>query len=1183
MRIEALTIHGFKSFPERTRIELKDGITAIVGPNGSGKSNISEAIRWVLGEQSAKSLRGDSMQDIIFNGTEIRKRMGFAEVSLDFADYDGVGDGGQLTITRRYYRSGDSEYLINGQVVRLKDINELFADTGIGKRGYSVISQGRVDELLNEQGSERRKVFDEACGIVKLKLRRREAIKRLEESSANLLRSTDTLRILEEQNAPLQKAAEKLKKFRILDDRLRELDLGLALRQVVRRETEIAEVEIQIADLERNQEELSSELLSAEREFELLEKQREELEEKIEALRRKDLLDRANEAEIRERIIKCEAQIELKEQKTQDFKEQIKKLGSRQGEKRVFDSEAFASIKTAYDALLEEQEVRSTELQEQRDKELALDFELSQLRQKIAETNREHLLLIQEKSALDGKLLAEEKAAESRKEARELLAKELDRLSAEEESIGEKLGVLTKAKLEAEERLQFARAKELQIEEACEAEKEAIKDCKLELREVEMRLAVLENAEAQLEGYRPAYRNLMKSEAREPGLTAGLIGPLGRLLDVEKTYQEAIERALGAALHNLVCESSRDAARMIEWLKRERAGRESFLPLDHFTSRGRRELTRAQQTRNGVLGLACDFVKVEPKYQDIVEDFLGNILLLEDLDSALAMQRSGERQLRMVTLDGELLYPSGTISGGRDAKRGWDLLSRKNAITEAKTQIEELSLEIDSRLRELAATEEGRKQRSDQLAEEEEKILKTAREEIILNSQITDLQGQKKALQGQIPKQEDTDLANLIDRKNNLISQIDLLKETAKENEAAVPKLENSHLAQQKIIKEINDEYSQAAIKVAELRAEYQRLSDIREAEEKAAQEIEHELKLSDEQIFKLGQEIDSLQSELVSNREKLLEISAQRKSDEEGVSNLEIELKAISEKREQGYKLLNQSRESRSALEVEKAKIEGKLEKYLEFLQLEKARIWQEYELSWQELKETAKELDISEREAKSEIARLRSEIRQLGSINASAIDDYTKLSERLEFLKAQHADIEKGQRELERFLSELDREIIDRFKHEFIELQNAFQDVFSELFQGGRAMLRLTDPEALDSAIEIEAQPPGKKLQNLSLLSGGERALTAIAILFALFKRRPAPFAILDEVESALDESNIDRFTAYLKRYSENTQFVLITHRKRTMEVAERLYGISMQERGVSTLLSLEPGSVEKVEYLD
>lgn len=1177
MHIEALTIQGFKSFPDRVKIEFRPGITAIVGPNGSGKSNVSEAVRWVLGEQSARSLRGDSMQDVIFNGTQSRQRLGFAEVSLDFKGVMHLGLGTDaLTVTRRYYRSGDSEYLLNGELVRLKDISELFADTGIGKKGYSFISQGKVDELLHEQGDERRKIFDEAAGIVKLKLRRKEAMRRLVESRENLNRSADALTILRERYEPLSEAAEKLKIYRELEKELKRLDLSLAVSDASRSQAEIEAIEEQLSTYQNDLDAVDRQVKDCQQRLAVGASEREELEERLESSRRQEIEDRAQGAELQELEVRLRTTAELYKRDIDRLQTELTRLQS--------DYEAvLAQPVEPVDFSADEEKLRLLErdlgathkaLDLARDAEIEAEFEATEVQRQIAKLQDERLKLFESRAELRAKVLSRQEQSRQDREKRSQIDLQIAELEGEKKE-------LEQVRLGAEVALEKAREAKRKSEERATALFGDIREARRSAQEAEISLTLLQNAEREFQGYRQAYKRLRQASEKEADLLRGLIGPLGQLIEVDSSYEQAVERALGAAIHYLVVESKAEASRLIDWLKEQRAGRETFIPLDHFQGQAAIDLPTDLRGEASVLGVLSTYVNCDSRYRGIVDDILGRIVLVEDLPAALALQSAGHRHWRLVTLAGELLHPSGSVTGGIESGRNWDLLARRNALHAAERELEELQLRLEVLTAEQEANDADLASKSHTLTicQEDEEVRR--REIVILETRLKEMYQQRESQTlSEAEAGAEEALQESLDR---LESELEILAEKYEQARESWPELEAQLSAARAQLRQAELRYQEENSRFLESKSALQECQSLQSQYAERLAKSRHDLETKSQELKIMEERLLGLEREREESKIKILAYQTEHSKRQAAQEVLEESLKALLAKREELYQMSSALQSQRQEIALQMTRAEAQRERRIQTLQSEKNRLWEQYELSWQEVLAEVQKLEAPQEVSRRDVNRLRQEIKELGEIQAGADRDFIELQERVNFLEQQHADLEKSQREVEGLIQDLELKMLERFNHEFENLRVAFAEVFAELFQGGSADLVLLDPEDLDSPIEIKAQPPGKKLQNLSLLSGGERALTAIAVLFALFKLRPAPFAILDEVESALDEANIDRFTAYLRRYIDKTQFILITHRKNTMAVAERLYGVSMRERGVSHLLSLEPESLDRAPYLN
>ncbi len=1177
MYLKRIELAGFKSFADRTELEFTRGITAVVGPNGSGKSNISDGIRWVLGEQSAKSLRGGNMQDVIFAGSDTRKAVGFGEVSLTLDNSDKALplDFTEVTVTRRVHRSGESEYLINKQPCRLKDITELFMDTGIGKEAYSIIGQGRIEEILSTRSEDRRGIFEEASGIVKYKSRKKEAQKKLEDTENNLIRIHDLVSELESQIEPLKQQAEKAETFKTLKEQLKNKEISLYVHQIEGVHASWKELNDRLARLREEQAVLGS-FVSA---------HDVKLEEERQALTK--LEDEL--AALQDELLRCSEESE----KAEGYGELLNERRANLERNRGGLQESLAASETRYAEA--EAEAESLGLRRAR-----AEAEHAGLQAKLAE-EEEKLALADGSEEAENKLKAElfevmNQMAQARNEIRygegqrEMLERRMERIEEEEAKWLRQQEELSRRRADAENRLaaaaltlneardrlisEGARVSELQrkVEEAqgsarrWEQKREALVSRRDTIKE-------LQN---DYDGFQHGVREVLRAAKR--GQLHGVHGAVAELISVPAHLETAVETALGGALQNIVMEDEKSSRTAIAYLKQRQSGRATFLPLDVMRPRNlgdgdRKALSEAE----GFIGIASELVGSEPRYANIVGNLLGNVLIAEKLEHANKMASRLQYRYRVVTKDGDVVNPGGSMTGGSLQKKTAGLLGRQR-------QLEELEKEI-------AAAEAQRKKARDE-ADDWKKELSLTSQNI---EQLREL-GERQRLNEQ---QAHADLQRVLDEANQLEEQRAQLA-----GEKSAFAAEAAGLA---------NERGEAEARLAALAEEERRIQDkIHEAEElrrrtlSEKEELQNALTGLKVAIARLEQDIRAMDEQSARARAELSRLSAERRSlgealeqnaaesvrteDEmvahkERLNELRIEKKRLTEtiefkraERAERLKDLDikegETKEQRTKLKtveeaLRQAEIaEGRLDVELDNLL---RKLSEEYEIGF----ELAKERypvpeDIPS--AQNEVRDLKRKIAMLGDVNLGAIEEYKRVNERFEFLSGQKNDLMEAKTKLHGIIREMDEEMSRRFMSTFEEIRKHFVVVFSRLFGGGRADLILSEPGSpLDSGIDIVAQPPGKKLQNLQLMSGGERALTALALLFAILNVKPVPFCVLDEVEAALDEANVARYAQYMREFSERTQFIVVTHRKGTMEEADALYGVTMEEGGVSKLVSV------------
>lgn len=1190
MRLKSLELHGFKSFPDRTKLSFESGVTVIVGPNGSGKSNISDAIRWVLGELSSKNIRGNKMEDVIFGGTDSRSPMGFAEVSLTIQnsgenridmDYD------EITVTRRYYRSGDSEYLINNKVVRLKDIVELFMNTGIGKTGYSMIGQGRISEIISQKSEDRRIIFEEAAGISKYRYKKQDAEKRLAEAEDNLERVQDILSELSSRIGPLEKDAEKAKIYLELYEEKKTLDIGLAVydlstivsrREITEKDYVVVSHELEILEdtissLEKREQALYQERLDAQAEYETSMQQEGDLSGRFSALREALLVGRTRLQHLQDTLRQLSDAYRLTETQIAEKNHEISAMEQTYTEKdaRLAQIKAdYAEIEAALSAAREENrgaEVRYEESLHQKDR---LQQELTALQIRLSALN----VATSSDSSRQEEYTAQIASIRSKLEelsAKQAVAKE--NLHTYEEKRKEKQNSLERRKQDANR----SRAKREQIGQE-------ISKLSGEITARQQRAATLRRMEEHFEGYSRSVKFV--AEAARTGRLSGICGPVSQLIWVDRPYALAIETALGANIQNLVVEDEAAAKSAIALLKQENAGRATLYPLTSVKGSGFNGDLNALSRQEGFIGLASQLVRYEARYAGVISYLLGRTLLFDTLDNATRSAKASGYRHRIVTLDGQIINAGGSFTGGSSAKES-GILTRSAEIEEILTQQKKLEAEL-LRLKETYQREE------DNLADSQREIEALGSELSLLSILFNSEQSSLNLLDGRIKEEQQT-LSALIDASGRLdeaeaqkVQEAEQLRTQAEALSSALSDLSqelNRLIAEKnRTAKQLEDctsrknaglvtisiqtkEVERLAERIAEAKEQVRLLSDTllqtisrsttAQADESA---LTTEMEENEGKLQALALEIDQVKQHRRSLTDRSMELEQQ-------VNALR---KASREKSIERESLLKNYTTLQSILE----RINAEQDKLTE-------RLWEDYELSYAEAceKNTQPITEESRGPSITRQNRLRTKIRELGSVNVGAVEEYKQVKERYELLTGQVADLNRSKRDFAEIIGKLETEMCQRFSETFQQINENFKDVFAQLFGGGNANLSLSDPaNVLTSGIEIEVAPPGKIIKNLKLLSGGEQVFVAIAIFFAILKVNPSPFCLLDEIESALDEVNVDRFAAYARMFSANTQFIIITHRRGSMEAADTLYGVTMQERGISKILTMNVNEVEQ-----
>lgn len=1181
MRLKKLYIHGFKSFADKVEINFEQGVTGVVGPNGCGKSNIGDAVRWVLGEQSAKQLRGSRMEDVIFNGTDKRRRAGYCEVMLVFDNEDHALpiDFTEVSVTRRVYRTGDSEYLINNSACRLKDVIDLFRDTGTGRDGYSIIGQGRVDEILSQKTEERRQVFEEAAGIVKYRARKQEAERRLDNTQTNLDRLNDIVESLEERIEPLREQSEDARKFLALRDELKGLELNAFLIRSERYNTRIAETK---EALEQIGEEVSA---NTAKQIELTE----ERDAHQEALTQGETEAAALRDELQEYIRQVEAgegTAGVLRERMDAQKRELKRIEDEKTAAEQGESGLTARIEELEKELVQKKEA----LVSMQENTARTEEELAKAEQELAElTDRAEQAKEDVISAMNalGDVRSEQARLTALSQAIDVqiinLTASRNRAAENTDTVERAFSDATDQMAEEQKRLDVLKADAIAVtEETRKAGEEydtlsAKRNTILAKRqELSARAKLLNELQRDYDGYNLSVKQVLREAERLGG--AGVHGVVANIIHADQKIEKAVETALGAALQDIIVDTEEDAREMIEFLKQNRYGRATFLPISAVRGRTLEGNERRVLSMNGCVGVASEMVTFDEKYRGIVENLLGRTVIADDLTAGIPIHRAGRQMFRLVTLDGSIMNVGGSMTGGSTQSRMTSLLSREREIKETGEQLGALNAQLneaDARMRVLSegrAALKGKRQEAFEEVHQQEIAL--TRAEAHLNKAKDD----RDALMGRIGGIE-KEIENLTAQKEQMEKEVNdlLTRKTENENNSGALREKAAKLSSDlNALRPVMDNKRRQAAdervatttaeKDVEIReGELRRLISQKGDTARILAEAEENMSALREQMVTGGEELRVCEAEL--GRQRLLLNTTRDKFNEVDGARLKTqgELKTLNETLET---LMHESDELNERVH----RCEMLMQRLQSDLDTMTGRIWEDYQLTYEGAEEfRSEEFKLSEGEKR--IAVIKSDIRALGPVNVSAMDEYREVSARYEELSGQKADLEKAKEDILSIINDLAGKMEKVFKAQLETLDVYFRQTFSELFGGGVAHLSLEDPEhPLTSGIEIVAQPPGKKLQLLSLLSGGERALTAIAILFAMLKLKPTPFCILDEIEAALDDANIDNFAEYLKTYSEKTQFVVVTHRKGTMARCDALYGVAMEEKGVSKLMSVK-----------
>ena len=1180
MYLKRLELQGFKSFADKTVLEFKPGITSVIGPNGSGKSNISDSIRWVLGEQSMKSLRGASSSDIIFAGTQNRKSLGFAEASIVIDNSDGKLpiEYNEVTVTRKIYRSGETGYFINKTPCRLKDILELFMDTGIGKDGYSIIGQGKIDEILSNKSEDRRRIFEEAAGIVKYRTRKQESEKKLEQTKLNLLRINDILSEIEGTIEPLKLQSEKAKKFLDLREELKSIEVGLFIYNIETYKVKLQEIEKDIEILQNQYEEEDSKFEKVKELKEELKNQVDEITVKIEEMQNIGFESTNKIEKINSDINVATERKENNKQNSERFVTEIEEIKTRiqeLEEEKKQKQDKKINLNQNREKFEKELEEKQAQLDELTKKLSSKELEIEAKKQKVEQNIDRKYEIASEINTQDINFENLEKRQKTVKQEIQSTISELDQMRMQKQEISKGF-----YEIESKRNIELSKMEEIRAKKEESDKKLKEYDTKItnnlyEMRMKDSRYKFLIETEKEKEGYTKSVKTLLLECEKDNLLKKGVHGVLANLISAPQEYETAIEMCLGAALQNIITDTEDDAKKLIEFLRKGNLGRASFLPISSV--KGKKLENIKQKNVNGVIGVASDLVKYQKKYEQIVLNLLGRTVIVEDMNVAINLAKQNNYSFRIVTLKGDLINPSGSITGGSVANKTINILGRGREIEALEKQVKKLekqredlenekkeyessiqnilnsSEELEKKLQEIEIVYATEKQKMVSVEENISKI------EIRLNKlkEETAKIDNDKIENRQIKKQKEEEIQNLTKEIEELNSVIEEFAKTNKDNQAYIDDL-NFDITNLKISVSSFDESNVSIDEMIERIEQDIKNSNISiENKKMQIKTIEDENKALEESIESSKKEIENIKQEVSNSSQTIENLKTTRAQNNERLSELE---KEISEK----FKVLEDLKEQLLKIDVKKTKIEQDVEQMVN-------QLWEEYEITPNNAEEYERPSNIQV--AQKQVHQIRNQIKDLGSINIDSIEEYKKTKERYDFMSEQRLDLENTIAKLRKMISDMTETMKTQFAEKFAMINKNFNEVFVELFGGGKAELILTDESnILECGIDIHVQPTGKKLQNMMLLSGGEKAFTAIALLFAILKINPAPFCILDEIEAALDDVNVYRFADYLKKFSKQTQFLVITHRKGTMEAADTVYGVTMEENGISKLLSMK-----------
>ncbi len=1178
MYLKSLEMQGFKSFPEKTKLEFGKGMTAVVGPNGSGKSNIADAVKWVLGEQSTKSLRGSKMEDVVFSGTKNRRAQGFAEVTLrlDNAGRQLNKDSDEVAVTRRFYRSGESEYKINGESVRLRDIHELFMDTGLGRDGYSMVSQGRIEDMVSAKSEDRREMFEEAAGISHYRYRRADALKRLSQAEENLLRLRDILTSLEERVGPLEKQSEKAQKFLVLASERKTLEIGLWLDILERSADLIREQsnKYTVANMHYGQ---------AEKELEKIIALSEETAEEIRNINIKIDEIQRNVRVVEDEVASVESLVAVNKNSIEHNKATVERIEREKSQENLstvqIDEqiaktiELIAQVKQLIDNKNAEIKAFSAELDGLRERDVNVSDEyirisdiISSLTGKLSEENIRHTSAKSSLEEIENRQSSVEEEIVLKKQEIEKIRAEVAACETESELHREKISSLTNSVSGYMIRVK-SKAQKL------EQHKFSTDKASLDLEQKKNRVRILEDMEKNMEGYQGSVKTVMKSSSH--GTLKGIHGPLSQLISVPDTYSLAIETALGNAIQHIVTENEDNAKKAMYYLKNNNLGRATFLPMSTIRGRDLNEDDLDECT--GYLCVASDIVNCDSQYKEIINSLLGKTVVTDDIDSAVHIGRKYKHRFKIVTLDGQVINAGGSMTGGSKINHS-GFLSRANEIERLKNEVSEDEIRLSELEADLKKIKE--EYNADNAALEGAKgDLMRAQEDKIKADSVLSIAKSKLNV-------SESALKTLSDETLSATERINHFRQVMKDSETAAAAVEAEMFVYRQKSDSLSGDRQNLSVqrdsineKISVINLEIVAFMRDTENYNQQIKDLEERKNGQTDRIGRLDMEI----REALEKNEKLAlrieELNSKSSELHKQIETTKNEVSALTVKRDFCEKQSGELRQKEREKTEEKEKLSGelvRLEEKKNALVKEQeeteAKLYEEYKLTRRE----AMELDIkleSLSEAKKRLAEIKGKIKALGSVNVAAIDEYKEVSERYEFMKTQLDDVEKSKSELTKLIYSLTDKMAVQFRERFDIINTNFSATFKELFGGGNAELILEDEnDILECGIEIKAQPPGKNVKNLSLLSGGEKGLCAIALLFSILKVTPSPFCIFDEVEAALDDVNVLRYARYLKNMTDNTQFILITHRRGTMEEADMLYGVTMQEQGISKLLQLK-----------
>ena len=1183
MYLKSVEIQGFKSFPDHVTINLSRGITAIVGPNGSGKSNIVDAVRWVLGEQSTKTLRGGKMEDVIFGGTTKRTPSGYSQVSLTIDNSEGILplDYNEVTVTRRYYRSGDSEFYINKKSVRLKDIHELFMDTGLGRDGYSIIGQGRIDEILSVKSGDRREIFEEAAGITKFRYRKEEAEKKLDGTEENLVRIRDIVTELEGQIEPMRKQAQKAKRYLILIEEMRGLEIALWLMNVEKLDESAKKTGIDYDNAIRLLSAKKAELDECYAEEERLRMKMHEKDLEIEGLRNKSASIADEISNINKDAAILATNIENLTANIRDIEEQLGKDNDKESD----IVSRIEALKEKASGLENEKAELIKSLEDIRSKAESESEKSREALGKITAINDAISENLRKKAVLDANIIAEERALS---ESRDRIENDKSRISQIEEQINgsdERKKMLSKAIDEQNEKKQsaqnildgYALIAENKEKKYSELREKAEKD-RRDFHTKSDRLNMLSAMEKDMEGFSRAVKIVM--DAGGKGVLPNVYGTVSQLIRTDDEYGTAIEIALGGSLQNIVVETEEDGKKAIGYLKSRDGGRATFLPISAVTGR---EMNDVYANETGYVGPAYKLVEYDKKYDGIIKNLLGNTLVVDNIDNAIRISRKHKGKARLVTLDGQIISQSGSMTGG-SLNKNTGILARANEAEKLKEQLSEMEKSMEKRKAELLEAESSVKSMRYsmetaklQLQEAEVELSRlTARRENEDSSLVKLSEEKENIAQGVEYLTQKT--AQITENIAKYKAEMAVIEKSSMENAEKLAEVTAEQASNNAFMAELTDKIMSSNERIAALDSEKQGNSDMIRHLESLIAELHSEREGRKSGIDSYKEKIAAFEKERAGLDDKIKAFEQSEKQTQAEIRSKIDEKLELEGKRERIQRDSKNKNETINNLEHESVRLESKKNQDVMQKQQILDKMWESYELTPITAQSVRAEItDVPE--ANRRLGQLKNEIRSLGNVNLSAVEEYEKLFERYSFLNSQREDLEKAKGDILKIITDLTKNMQETFAKHFEMLNKSFGETFVEIFGGGNAYLQLEDEkDILNCGIDIKVTLPGKTVKTISLLSGGEKAFVAIALYFAILKVRPTPFCILDEIEAALDDVNVDKYISYMRTLCKNTQFIVITHRRGTMEGADILYGVAMQETGVSKLLTINVSEIEE-----